>query len=537
MLGVNAFDDRWYTGWESGPTASGKSVNYSTALKVSAYYACVKLISDTIGILPKHVMERMTDGTREKAENHPLYDLVHQQPNPMQTSIEFFAMMTAHVVMRNRAYAKIVPGPRGFADQVWPLHPDNVSIEHLSGGGYRYKVREGGGEKTYNDEDILHLRGFQQDSIEGLDMLPLMRESIGVASATMEYRAKFFGNDASPSGVLKKAGKLSPEGQKNLKESWMAAHRGGHSIAVLEDGLDWQSIGIDPQKAQLIQSEEFNAEDICRWLGVPPFMIGLTSKSTSWGTGIEQQNIGFVQYTLLPLVERWEQAISRDLILAPKKYYVDFVLDGLLRGDSAQRYSVYSIGRELGMFTPNDLLRLENMNPRTDPGGDAYIGDMGRSLSPAQIGQAEPEEEEPEEGAEEEVPPANESTAVLHPGDGKSGEAFVKFTEAKTAFDVRIDPAANVFLIDAAARVVRKEIAATTKAAKKFKGSEWAVEVHKFYSDHPPFVSEMLHISLGAALGYCGDQEHELAMNGPACMTDWETRRVKDLVALALEAR
>lgn len=509
LLSVSANDERYWTGALGVSTAAGESVSYNTALKVSAYFACVKLISDTIGILPKHVMEYLPDGSRKRAENHPLYDLVHLSPNPQQTSIEFFSMMTAHVVMRNNAYARIVSGPRGFADQIIPLHPDNVRIQTLPEGGYRYMVREGTlGEKPYNDEDILHLRGFQQDIVRGLDMLPLMGESVGVAAATMKYRARFFGNDASPGGVLKKAGKISLESQKNLKESWDAAHQRGnqHRVAVLEDGLEWQSIGIAPEKAQLIESEEFNAEDICRWMGVPPFMIGLTSKSTSWGTGIEQQNIGFVTYTIMPLTVRWQQAISRDLILVPKKYYVDFVLTGLLRGDSAQRYNVYSIGRELGMFTPNDLLRFEDMNPRTDDGGDQYIGDMGRSLSPAQV-QGPPPAPMPMEDDEPEEPSKD-------------------------------DAAANVFLIDAAARVARKEIAALNKSAKRTTTrAELMAEARAFYSGHVAHVCEMMHVTPEAARRYCDDGEDELRAVGPECVAHWEERRTRALVKLARNAR
>lgn len=504
LMGANVNDER-YWGALGAPTASGESVSYNTALKVSAYYACVKLISDTIGILPKHIMERLANGTRQRAENHPLYDLVHLQPNPLQTSIEFFSMMTAHVVMRNNAYARIVPGPRGFADQIIPIHPDNVRVQTFADGGYRYMVREAGqGEKPYNDEDILHLRGFQQNVIAGLDMLPLIGESVGVSAATMKYRARFFGNDASPGGVLKKAGKLSEQAQKNLKESWDAAHQRGnqHRVAILEDGLEWQDIGIEPQKAQLIESEEFNAEDICRWMGVPPFMIGLTSKSTSWGTGIEQQNIGFVTYTIMPLTVRWQQAISRDLILAPKKYYVDFVLTGLLRGDSAQRYNVYSIGRELGMFTPNDLLRFEDMNPRTDDGGDQYIGDMGRSLSPAQV-QGPPPAPMPMEDDEPEEPSKD-------------------------------DAAANVFLIDAAARVARKEIAALSRSAKRTTTpDEFMAEARAFFADHALYVCEVMHITLDAARGYCDDGEDELRAAGAAILAKWEAKRARALAELA----
>lgn len=490
LLGLGVNDERAWSSWSVTTSAAGESVSYSAALKMSAYYACVRLISDTVGILPKHIMERRSDSERVRATNHPLYDIIHAQPNRIQTSIEFFSMMTAHVVMRNNAYARYEAGPRGFVDQLIPLHPDLVRIEYLPDGVYRYMVRERSGqpEKPYNDEDILHLRGFQQNIAQGVDMLPLINESVGVSAATQKYRARFFGNNASPGGVLKKPGKLTDEGKKNLKTSWEAAHSGNsqHRVAVLEDGLEWQSIGIDPRASQLIESEEYNAEDICRWLGVPPFMIGLTSKSTSWGTGIEQQNIGFVTYTIMPLTVRWQQAIARDLILAPQKYYVEFVLDGLLRGDSQQRYNVYSIGRELGMFTPNDLLRMENMNPRTDEGGDSYVPDMGRSLTPAQIPPTMPEP---------------------MPGQAHYRE----------------------LIEENAARVVRKESAAIRTAEKRV---DFTAQVRKFFGEHSEFVSQTMRISLDAGEHWATTQM-QLALSAPVEFLKAEPQRIAALVALA----
>jgi HK97 family phage portal protein len=493
LMGAGVFDERHWSAdaYYSTPTASGESVAYSSALKLSAYYACVSLIADTVAVLPKHIMERRPDGSRARATDHPLYDIVHQQPNRTQTSIEFFALMTACLVMRNNAYARILPGPRGFADQIVPIMPDKVRIERLEDGRIRYMIREGTSalETPYNDEDILHIRNFQLDIAQGVDMLPLVRESVGVSLATQKYRARFFGNSAQPGGVLKKAGKMTLQGHRNLKESWQAAHAmgGQHTVAILEDGLEWQSIGIDPRAAQMIESEEHNAEDICRWMRVPPFMIGLTAKSTSWGTGIEQQNIGFVTYTILPYTVRWQQAISRDLILAPDKYYVEFVLDGLLRGDSASRYNVYRIGRELGMYTPNDLLRFENQNPRTDPGGDEYVPDMGRSL-----------------------------------------------TTQQTTPEAASPPTARYrhLLSAQAERIVRKEMQALEREYHKLKAhSDWAAVVQSFYLDHASFVSELLGVTHAQAVHYCEAQRQTVATNGPEPGA-WRTA-VERLVTLA----
>lgn len=492
-------DERaWYPASLTGVTASREYVTPATALKISTFYACVSLLSDCIAMLPKFVYRRLSDNERERASNHPLFDVVSLSPNAQQTAFEFYNMMTGHALMRGNAYAQIVPGPRGPADQLIPLHPDRVRIENLEGGGYRYKVRQANGiDKPFNDEDILHLRGFLQEIVKGLDLTIHAAESLGLSLASQKYSARFYGNDASPGGLLKVKGKLSDDGQKRLKSSWDEAHSGGnqHRVAVLEDGLEWQAIGIDPRAAQHIEREEFQAEDLCRWMRVPPHMVGLTSKSTSWGSGIEQMSIGFVTYTLMPWIERWEQAISRDLIIAPKVYFVEFVVDGLLRGDALGRYNVYRIGRELGMYSANDLLRLENQNPRTDPDGDTYIRDMGRSISSAQT--------------------------ATPPDDADAGRAHYR-----------------ELLQETAARIVRKEIAAMQRAVKKAGNDDaWIEAVNAFYGDHADFVSQSLRIAPEAAGRYVGQQAMALIEGGPGVMADWEARRTDDLVSLVLEGQ
>lgn len=513
ILGTaNVNDERYWSGY-SPISVSGEPVSFNAALKLSAYYAGIKLIADTIGALPKHVIERMPDDTRVQATDHYLYENVHYNASEEQTSSEFFAMMTANATMRNVAYAQIVPGPKGFADQLIPIDYEDIRRVNTPGasyaGDYRYELRSGSQWKPYNKEDIFTLRFLQFSLKKNVDMLALMGDTVGTSLATLKYRGRFFKNDASPSGVIEYPGKLADKGYDNLAKSWHDAYSGGnqHKTAILENGAKYSKVGIDPKAAQLLESEEFNAEDVLRFIGVPPSLVGLPSRAVSWaGTGIEQQTLGFVTYNILAKLTAWKESISKYLILEPTRYYVDFVMDGLLRGDSTTRYNVYKVGMELGMFTPNDLLRFENRNPRTDPAGDEYVGSMGRSLSPAQVTQDAPATEDaPEDSPPEDTPPAE---------------------------DTPEDAAANVFLIDAAARVVRKEIAAMNKAAKKFSGDSFAVEAHNFYLDHAAFVAEVMHIPAAAAVAYCEANAGELKQSGPACMADWETRRVSELVRM-----
>jgi len=460
-----AFDPGGILMGSAAPTVSGVSVGPDSALKLSVVYACVRLLSETIAALPLVVYQRRADGGREEATQHPLYELLHDQPNANQTAIEFRQMMTAHALLRGNAYARIVPGPRGPADQLIPLHPDHVTPEELPDGNLRYRVS--GLTRPLLDDEVLHLKGMSLDGKMGVSVITYMRESIGLGLAAEHYGGRFFGNGAQPGGVLKKTdGKsLSDGAAKRVKASWESAHVGGnqHRVAVLEEGLEFQAIGINNKDSQFIELREFQAEDIAgRWFGVPPHMIGLTSKATTWGSGIEQMGIGFVVYTLLPWLKRWEQAISRDLIIATDRYFVEHVVAGLLRGDTQARYAAYAIGRQWGWLSVNDIRHFENMNPIS--GGETYLTPL--NMSPAA-----------------ELNPATAPTLEL--------------------------PNAHYRLLihESAARVVRKEFAAIAHLSKRAQShSDLDIDIKNFYAGHADFVAQTLRISERAARQWCDRQ-------------------------------
>lgn len=456
-------------------TASGQAVSPASALKISTVWACTKLLSETVAQLPKIVFEVAADGSRSRATNHPLYDLLHFQPNDDQTSFEFFEMLTGHMALRGNGYAQIVGGARGFADQLIPIHPDRVVPERMANGKRRYHVS---GLGTLNDDQIMHVRSLTDDGLMGIDPVTQARESFGLALAGERYGGRFFGNSALPSGILTTDKSLKPEGAKRLKAQWEAANAGANSqrTAVLEDGVKWQQMSVDPRNAQFLELREFQAEDVCRWFGVPPHMVGLTSKATTWGSGIEQMSMGFVTYTLMPWIVRWQQAISRDLILAPKKYYVEFLTDALLRGDTLARYNAYSIGVDKGWLTINEVRGKENMNPRD--GGDSVLS------------------------APVTIPAAKAETSAHY----------------------------ERLLREACARVVRKEIAAMTKAAKR---GELAAAVAEFYADHAAFVAQALSITDEAARAYAVGQAAELTERGIDAVADWDPRKIDELVEVA----
>ncbi|WP_395706996.1 phage portal protein [Casimicrobium huifangae] len=463
-------------------TASGEPVNQEHALKISTVWACVGLISESIAMLPAVVYQRMSNGGRQRADNHPLFDLVHRQPNQTQTAFEFFEQMTGFVALRGNAFAKILPGARGFADQLEPVNPDKVRVEKLDDGTLRYRIQ--GDDKVYLDGEILHLRARSKDGILGLDPVTYARESFGLALAGERYGARFYGNSANPGGVLQTDKTLDPKAAAKLKSQWEAAHSGAnqHRVAVLEDGVKWQQMSIDPRNAQFLEGREFSAEEVCRWFRVPPHMVGLTSKATTWGSGIEQMSMGFVTYTLMPWLVRWQQAISRDLILAPQTYFVDFIVDALLRGDTLARYNAYEIAKRNNWMSTNEIRQRENMNPIA--GGDVY-GEPAAIAAPLAV--------------------TSEATPKAH---------------------------YEQLLREAAGRVVRKEIAAMTKAAKRV---DFEQAMADFYADHAIYVAQTLHISDDAASAYVAEQIDELTERGIQATADWDPRRIDHLVEVCHE--
>lgn len=466
-----------------GYTSAGVTVNAETALKLSAVYACDRLISETVASLPALVFERLPDGGRKRATNHPLYDVLHRAPNDYQTPVEFFDYLTHCAIMRGNGMARIVAGPRGFADQLIPLNPDHVQIEAAANGALRYRVNEPDRpQEVLGDADVLHVKGMSADGKVGVSVIAYAREALGLALGAERFGARYFKNNARPGGVLEVAKALSPEAGKKLKASWEAAQGGENQgrVAVLEDGVTFKETSINNKDSQFLETREFQAEDICRWFRVPPHMVGLTSKVTSWGSGIEQLGQGFITYTLMPWLVRWQQAISRDLILAPNKYFVEFATEALLRGDLKARYDAYAIARDKGWYSVNDIRRKENENPI--PGGDVYAG-VGAPMATAQTA---------------------------------GGDHYAHLVNL------------------AAARVLRKEVAALSKAAKR--GGDWQAAVGEFFADHAEFVAQALGIGADVAAQYVAAQAAECETGGPEVLADWEERHVGPLAALVMEA-
>lgn len=369
-------DDYWYEP-VSPASATGMRVSADTAMRVTAVYRCVAILSQTIAALPLHFFRQQPGGGKEPADDLPLATVLRSRPNAWQTSYEYRQMMMGHLCLRGNAYSLILPGRTGAVDQLIPWHPDHVRVEQLASMRLRYWHRDprSGVEKPYVQDEVFHLRGLTSDGVRGLNPIEHHRETVGLALATEKHGAAFFGNSMQPSGVLETDHQLGEEAIANLRtqlrERQVGIRNAGTPL-VLQRGLKWHQVGLSNADAQYLQTRAFQIEEIARMFGVPLFLLGLTEKSTTWGSGVEQIGIGFVKYTLMPWLKLWREAISRDLISEPDAYYAEISAAGLMEGDSKARSEFF--GKALGSnngpgwMTVNEVRRKEGLNDV--PGGD-----------------------------------------------------------------------------------------------------------------------------------------------------------------------
>ncbi len=377
-----------------GSTTSGKIVNERTAMQTTAVYACVRILSETLASLPLHTY-RHTERGKEKAIDHNLYYLLHDEPNPEMTSFVFRETLMGHLFLWGNAYAQIIRDGSGKVVALYPLLPDKTKVERTPSGEIYYEYQTDTGPVVLRNYEVFHIPGLGFDGLVGYSPIAMAKNAIGMAIATEEYGAKFFANGANPGGVLEHPGVLKDP--KRVRDSWNAVYQGSgnaHRIAVLEEGMKFHSIGIPPEQAQFIATRKFQLNEIARIFRIPPHMIGDLDKSSF--SNIEQQSREFVKYTLDPWVSRWEQAIHKSLLKPDEKrqYFVKFNVDGLLRGDYESRMNGYAIGRQNGWLSANDIRELEDMNRiPEDQGGDLYLinGNMTKLEDAGIFGQSDSE--------------------------------------------------------------------------------------------------------------------------------------------------
>jgi len=400
-----------------GNTSAGKPVNEHTAMQMTAVYSCVRILSETLAGLPLHVYRYNDSGGKEKYLKHPLYKLLHDEPNPEMTSFAFRETLMSHLLLWGNAYAQIIRNARGEVIALYPLMPNKMTVDRDSKGRLFYLYsRTSDDAPTLGDEsqvylspsEVLHIPGLGFDGLIGYSPIAMAKNAVGLAIATEEYGAKFFANGAAPGGVLEHPGTIKDP--QKVKESWNAAYQGSqnaHRVAVLEEGMKYQPIGISPEQAQFLETRKFQINEIARIFRVPPHMLADLEKSSF--SNIEQQSLEFVKYTLDPWVVRWEQSMCRALLMESEKpiVFIKFNVDGLLRGDYVSRMSGYATARQNGWMSANDIRELENLDRiPAEFGGDLYLingamtklqdaGAFAKQAEPA------PNKTETEEGSDE----------------------------------------------------------------------------------------------------------------------------------------
>jgi HK97 family phage portal protein len=362
---------QWFGG---GPTSSGETVSVQTALQLEVVWAATRLVAGTVATLPCQLFKRDAAGRGTLNRNHPLYVLLHDQPNSDMTAVVFWEAVVACLLLWGNAYILIDRAFGGRVSSLTPLQPDRIkAVERQADGSLLYRYEHSGVKIEFKDTELMHVKGFSTDGIVGLSPVAQARETLGLAQAAERSAASIFRNGMRTPFAFVLPAFLSEIQRKRFEDEWLPKYTGAINAGktpFLEGGWKIESIGMNPADVQLLSTRTFAIEQICRWFGVQPVMIGHMEKSTAWGTGLEQMNLWFLTYTLRPLLKAIEQEIARSLLTPVERqnYYAEFNVEGLLRADSAGRAALLKVLAESGLRTRNELRALDNMPPL--PGGD-----------------------------------------------------------------------------------------------------------------------------------------------------------------------
>lgn len=363
--------EHWRNRGADSPT--GESVTANSVLGLSAVWACVNLLAGTIASLPMMVYRTDGKGARTVATDHPLYRVLHDSPNSLQTALDFWEFICASIELWGNGYARKIKND-GRVIGLMPIMPDLPVVESIGNGRLMYRWTEDGRYFELTSDDVLHIRGFGGNPLGGMSTLAFGARTFGLAIAIDRAAGTTFKNGLRPSGVLTFEKFLTTEQrdviETRLVEKFMGAMNAGRPL-VLEGGTSWAQLGINPEDAQMLESRGFSVEEICRFFGVPPFMIGHSEKSTSWGTGLKEQTLGFQKFALRRRAKRIEQSLEKQLLTPQDRaagIVIEIAMEGLLRGASDERSTFYQSGLTNGWMTINEVRALENLPPVA--GGD-----------------------------------------------------------------------------------------------------------------------------------------------------------------------
>lgn len=476
--------DKWMDMQVGGTeTASGVYVNENTALNATGVLACVKIISQTVASLPLPVYERLQPRGKRRAIDHPLYSLLHDQPNPEMTSMIFRETLQGHLCTWGNAYAEIQWGANGWPVALWPLRPDKMLVKRIEGKiTYIYRLPTGVDVKipAYR---ILHIPGFGFDGLVGYSPIQLAKDAIGLSMAAEQYNNRFFKNDGRPGGVLQHPKELGDKAYARLKKDWAEMHTGlsnAHRFAILEEGMEFKEIGFPPESAQLLGTRKFQINEIARIYQVPPHMLADLERATF--SNIEHQSIDFVVHTMRPWLVRWEQGYASKLFRGDKKHFAEHLIDGLLRGDAQTRAEFYGKMFNIGVYSQNDIREKENDNPFE--GGDKHYVPLNMV---------------PIEMIEDVLDPEPSNNSRSLPMEER------KLNAAKNRS--RIAKQYEKIFADSASRIVKREAADVKKAIKSHlkerDSTDFILWLEKFYREAPEWIQRTILpvlLSLGEAI-------------------------------------
>jgi HK97 family phage portal protein len=494
-------DDFWYSP-VGALAAAGIRVTPETAMKVSAFQACIDIRASTVAQTPLIVYRKLSGTDRERAINHPLYDLLHDSPNEWQTAAEFKKVMQVQTDMRGNGFAQIVPGERGFVDQLVPIHPDRIKPLRLPSGVLVYDVKDeqAGTTTRLMADEVFHLRGLSMDGVMGVSNLETGRDSIGLALAAEEYSSRSYSQGVKLAGILSTPGVLDEEKARDLAKRFNEAYggqSGAFKVAVLEQDLKWQAIAMTNKDAELIASREYQVEDIARRFKMPLVMLQSQQKTTTWGTGVEQIMLGFVTFTMMEIFVNWEQRVKKDLILAPQQFYAEFLVDSLLRADAKTRAEIVAILMGWGVLSLDEARALYNLNALQGGLGEAHL----RPTTHAPLGQ--------DSQAAAPSPPT---------------EALV------------VDPRYRALCTLEARRIVKREQKAIEHAARKYAEDPegWRTWVGEFYGELAEYMTHVLEVEPSEARRYATCNRDELLFGSARVAEAWEETKVPALRELLM---
>ena len=493
----------------STETVAGVNVTPESALQITAVFSAIRVLSESVAMLPLILYRRLEPRGKARATEHALYSLLHDAPNPEMTAFDFRDTLMGHLCGWGNAYAEIEYNRGGKITALWPLRPDRMRVERKKGKLiYSYDLPDKFGTTVDLDmERVFHVRGLGSNGIVGYSPIYLARQALGLTQALEDHGGRFFGNGARPGTVLETPSKLSDQAYARLKSDWEKRHGGltnAFRTAILEEGLKLHEFGIPNDDAQFLETRKFQVTEVARLYRVPPHKIMDLSQATF--SNIEHQGIEFVSDSLMPWLVRWEQHTGRSLLTEQERreLFAQFLVDGLLRGDTASRYQAYATARQWGWYSANDVREKENENPVE--GGDVYLVPMNMVAADQVSG----EQAESEQGRS--LTPGQTLTPGPSPYEGR-GE-----TRKAGGTRQRLMKAYKRVLRDTGARVVRREVNDVGNAARKWFGQrdygQFSIWLDEFYHEHEEFVRKnFLPVADSYAEAVSGDAAEEVGLD------------------------